>query len=66
MDLVICERENIVKINVHRSVLHAVKSLLGVPEDSNLEPLLFILFMNNVANGVICVYLSIFADDIKL
>lgn len=57
-------RELQVRIKGHVSDPFTAKS--GVPQGSNLGPLLFILFINDAADSLKNAQILIFADDIKL
>ena len=52
-------------VRVASKVSRAVPVLSGVPQGSCLGPVLFIIYINHVANQISCSY-KIFADDIKL
>ncbi len=52
-----------VKLSNHHSSVGAVKS--GVPQGSVLGPLLFLIFINDLADELTCNHL-LFADDVKL
>ncbi len=54
---------NRVKLGDHHSSVGAVKS--GVPQGSVLGPLLFLIFINGLADELTCNHLF-FADDVKL
>lgn len=58
------ERTQIVRIRGNESESILVTS--GVPQGSNLGPLLFILFINDIADNLSFVKILIYADDVKL
>ena len=57
-------REQIVKVKGHCSDPIVVPS--GVPQGSHLGPFLFILFINDISDGIKIANILIFADDIKI
>lgn len=53
-------------VSVLNSNSTSYTSLSGVPQGSNLGPLLFLLFVNDIANNVVSTNILMYADDIKL
>ena len=52
-------------ISVGQSVSDVLPVISGVPQDSILSPLLFLVFINNIPTFISSSYLLLFADDGK-
>ena len=57
-------RKQVVVINNATSELASVRS--GVPEGSVIGPLLFLIYINDIGDGLKCCFYKLFADDLKI
>ena len=57
-------RKQAVVINNATSELVSVRS--GVPEGSVIGPLLFLIYINEIGDGLKCCFYKLFADDLKI
>ena len=58
------QREQFVNVNGHNSL--SLPVTCGVPQGSNLRPLLFLLYVNDLANTSSLLTFHLFADDTNL
>lgn len=64
MNSYLTNREQYVKFHLHKSYLYKTDS--GVPQGSNLGPLLFLIYINDLPNVIQYSKCLLFADDLKI
>lgn len=64
MQSYLCGRQQFIHINKFKS--DSYTNCSGIPQGSNLGPLLFLLFVNDIANVVEKSSMLLYADDIKI